>query len=194
MCIAECILIQEITCPVAVSHIFPLRFVERVEAYRVGPVRIVGALACPFQAFVAGDVTGTPGSVEYGDVFQFQVDIRVGSFVREDRGAFPGKVVIVAYLDAVAATLFRGYQDDTEGGTRPVDGCGGGVFQHRKGFDVFRKQPVQFFGIRGDAVYQDQRAATVDGGFSTDIDFSSLSRFAAGEVDVQVGDHSLQTF
>ena len=72
------------------------------------------------------------------------------------------------YMHIAFGTVFGGDEYHTVGTTRPVDGCGGGIFQYLNGIDVLRIQEVGI-GSHLHTVYHIERfGVAVDGAYTTD--------------------------
>ena len=76
-----------------------------------------------------------------------------------DSGA-PAHGAVVGDTCLALASVFRGDEDDTVGGTRSVDGCRCGILEHR---DALNLGGCEVVHVAGESVDKDQR-----GGVSTE--------------------------
>ena len=116
--------------------------------------------------------------------------ISVGHEVGNRHRFLHGEISGIGNGSLVLSRLFGGDQYDPESTTRPIDGSRSGIFQDRHASDIVR---VQHRGITFHTVDQDQCATTLpDRSRTADIITRRTGRLAVSQLDVQVGDRTLQ--
>ena len=116
--------------------------------------------------------------------------VSIGHKVGNRHRFLHGEVAGIGNGSLVFSRLFRGDQHDTESTTCPIDGSRGGIFQDRHAGNIVR---VQHRGIAFHTVDQDQRTTPLsDRSRTADIITRRAGRLAVGQLNVQVGDRTLQ--
>ena len=125
------------------------------------------------------------GFIEMTGIF-----ISVGHEVGNRHRFLHGEISGIGNGSLVLSRLFGGDQYDPESTARPIDGSRSGIFQDRHASDIVR---VQHRGITFHTVDQDQCATTLpDRSRTADIITRRTGRLAVSQLDVQVGDRTLQ--
>ena len=125
------------------------------------------------------------GFIEVAGIF-----ISVGHEVGNRHRLLHGEVSGIGDGSLVFGRLFRGDQHNTESTACSIDGSRSGIFQDRHAGDIVR---VQHRGITFHTVDQDQCATPLpDRSRTADIVTRRTGRLAVGQLDVQVGDRTLQ--
>ena len=125
------------------------------------------------------------------DILVGHLDIGIIAVLRKTGHLPIGLVVMGVNLQVAGIRRFGSDQDDAERGAGTVDGGSRGILDNGDIGNVGRIQTRKFGLSHGDVVQNDQGAASVDRGCSTDIEVRHIVRTTA-RGDVQVADGSLK--